>query len=140
MNDFSAFFYYRKIQESRFIKISPEIFLPIYEGFFFFFLPVFPEHSAPHLFLTPSSFQGVPSSATAVANGLVPGELDAGQHPLLHILIERVSVCFFTFIPCLMEHRLLKQSSWVAVVRLRFSLDTGRVSSRKFSPITHDCH
>ena len=91
MNDFSAFFYYRKIQESRFIKISPEIFLPIYEGFFFFFLPVFPEHSAPHLFLTPSSVQGVPSSATAVANGLVPGELDAGQHPLLHTLIERVS-------------------------------------------------
>ena len=127
------------MQESRFIKISPEIFLPIYEGFFFF-LPVFPEHSAPHLFLTPSSFQGVPSSAAAVANGLVLGELDAGRHPLLHTLIERVSVCFFTFSPCLMEHRLLKQSSWVAVVHLRFSLDTGRVSSKKFSRITHDCH
>ena len=127
------------MQESRFIKISPEILLTTYEGFFFIF-PVSPEHSAPHLDLDPELL----SRCTVVSNGggygLVLGELGAGWHPLLHRLIERVSVCFFSFIPCLMEHRLLKQSDWVAVVRLRCSLDTGRVSSRKFLRMTHDCH
>ena len=53
------------MQESRFIKISPEILLTTYEGFFFIF-PVSPEHSAPHLDLDPELLLGY-TVATAVA-------------------------------------------------------------------------
>ena len=137
MTDFSAFSSVGRCKNPGSYKFLLK-YLYLYMKDFFLFVPVFPEHSAPHLSLTPRSFQGVPASASAVATGVLLGELDVGQHACFpHSLRE--CVCFFTFSPCLMEHRLLTQSSWVAVVRLHFSLDTGRVSSRKCSRMTHDC-